>query len=64
MVNIFSGLAQTDTLSCFDEFSRIEIEELLVIGQQVQRFLSGIATGVRTIILEQDSLIEIIHVEY
>ena len=40
---MFSGLVQTGGWGCFDEFNRIQIEVLSVIGQQVMTIMSAIS---------------------
>jgi dynein heavy chain len=48
----FSGLVQTGAWGCFDEFNRIDIEVLSVVGQQVSTILSAIAEKKSTFIFE------------
>ena len=48
----FSGLAQTGAWGCFDEFNRIDIEVLSVVGQQVSTILTAIAEKKVTFLFE------------
>ncbi|XP_023298158.2 dynein axonemal heavy chain 2 [Lucilia cuprina] len=56
---IFSGLAQTGSWGCFDEFNRINIEVLSVVAQQILSVISAL-TAKQTEFLFEGQIIKLV----
>jgi dynein heavy chain len=52
MAKFFKGLASSGAWSCFDEFNRINIENLSVIAQQISSIQKAIAAKLERFIFE------------
>ncbi|PWV12257.1 putative dynein heavy chain [Trypanosoma cruzi] len=54
---MLSGIAQTGSWSCFDEFNRIEVEVLSVVAQQILSILSAVAERKSHFIFEGSDIV-------
>ncbi|CAF0727175.1 unnamed protein product [Didymodactylos carnosus] len=56
MGKIFSGLAQSGSWGCFDEFNRINIEVLSVVAQQILSILTALASKQKQFLFEGNEI--------
>jgi len=52
MARMFSGIAQTGAWGCFDEFNRIDVEVLSVVGLQVSSIQQALSKKLKIFIFD------------
>ncbi|KAG2392323.1 hypothetical protein C9374_012575 [Naegleria lovaniensis] len=52
----FSGIVQSGSWSCFDEFNRLELDVLSIVAQQILQILNAVSMGVDSFIFEGNDI--------
>ncbi|KAF0978551.1 hypothetical protein FDP41_002371 [Naegleria fowleri] len=52
----FSGIVQSGSWSCFDEFNRLELHVLSIVAQQILQILNAVSMGVDSFIFEGNDI--------